>query len=165
MDATNTSDLAHGTLWKNQECTVCGCTEFSDFLELKQIPAQDGVLWETYNEAVNAPKGDITLSLCLNCGFAGNKKFNPDLLKFIGYNVSLEHSQLYQRFIETLGSGLVERHNLKNKTILEIGCGNGYFLRAICALGVNKGVGLDSKLSRRGGEHNPGYTLHQRLLL
>jgi len=143
MDETKKLNYGEGTLWKDHICTVCGCTGFLDFLELKQIPAQDGVLWPTYEEAINAPKGDITLNLCTNCGFVGNRTFDPDLLKFIGYNVSLEHSPLYQSFVKTLASGFIERYNLRNKTVLEIGCGNGYFLKTICSLGVNKGIGFD----------------------
>lgn len=133
----------NGTMWGDGVCTVCGSNQFLDILDIKGIPAQDGVLWPTQAEALNAPKGDITLSLCLNCSYVGNRKFDPNLLKFFGYNVSLEHSPLYQKFIKSLASGLIERYNLRDKTVLEIGCGNGFFLKTICALGGNKGIGFD----------------------
>jgi SAM-dependent methyltransferase len=132
-----------GTLWGEGVCTVCGAKDFRDFFEVKNIPTQDGVLWSTYEEAVNAPRGDIFLTICLNCGYVGNKSFEPDLVKFIGYNISLEHSPIYQNFIRSLASRLIERYDLREKMILEIGCGNGYFLKTICALGGSKGVGFD----------------------
>jgi SAM-dependent methyltransferase len=132
-----------GTLWGDGVCTVCGATEFVDFLEIQGIPAQDGVLWPTHEEAVRAPRGDIVLSLCVHCSFAGNRTFQPELLKFTGYNVSAEHSPLYQAFIHGLASDLIDRYHVRNKTVIDIGCGNGYFLKTICKLGDNRGVGFD----------------------
>lgn len=134
---------SEGTLWDEGVCTVCGSKNFLDFFEIKHVPTQDGVLWLTQEESLNAPRGDISLSLCLNCGYIGNKLFDPGLVKFVGYNISLEYSPKYQNFIKTLASGLIERYDLREKSVLEIGCGNGYFLKTICALGRNKGVGFD----------------------
>jgi len=140
----NDNEQSHsGTMWGEGVCTVCGGQDSLDFLDIRGIPAQDGVLWPTQAQALAAPRGDITLSLCLQCGYAGNRTFQPELLRFTSYNVSLEYSPLYQAFIKSLASGLIERYNLRNKTILEIGCGNGYFLKTICALGSNSGVGFD----------------------
>jgi len=143
MNKTGDLHSREGTLWGEGVCTVCGAGDFLDFFELKHIPTQDGVLWLTHEEAVNAPRGDISLSLCLKCGYIGNRLFEPDLVRFVGYNISLEYSPHYQSFIRTLASRLIERYDLREKTILEIGCGNGYFLKTICALGGNKGVGFD----------------------
>ena len=140
-----------GTMWGDGVCTVCGATDFVDFLEIKAIPAQDGVLWPTYEEAVRAPRGDILLSLCPNCSFVGNRSFEPALLKFTGYNVSAEHSPLYQAFIKGLASALIERYDVRNKTVIDIGCGNGYFLKTICSLGGNRGVGFDPSYTDVGG--------------
>jgi SAM-dependent methyltransferase len=140
-----------GTMWGDGVCTVCGATDFLDFLEIKDIPAQDGVLWPTHEEAVRAPRGSILLSLCRTCSFVGNRTFEPALLKFSGYNVSAEHSPLYQAFIKGLASALIERYDVRNKTVLDIGCGNGYFLKTICGLGGNLGVGFDPSYTDVGG--------------
>lgn len=144
-------NTSNGTMWDEGVCTVCGADTFLDFLKIKGIPAQDGVIWHTKEEAINAPKGDITLSLCLNCSFVGNRTFEPELLKFVGYNVSLEYSPLYQKFINSLTTGLIERHDIRNKTVLDIGCGNGYFLKTICKLGENRGVGMDPSYTDMDG--------------
>jgi SAM-dependent methyltransferase len=138
-----TRTIDDGTLWGDGVCTVCGATEFLDFFEASGIPAQDGVLWPTHEEAMKAPRGDISLGLCLNCGFIGNWLFQPDLLRFVGYNVSLEHSPLYQKFIKALAARLIEQYDIREKLVLEVGCGNGFFLRTICAAGKNKGIGFD----------------------
>lgn len=139
-----------GTLWGNGVCTLCGEGEFLSFFEAEGMPAQDGVLWSSRAEALRAPRGDISLSLCLHCGYVGNRLFQPELLKFVGYNVSQEHSPLYQKFIDELVTRLVQRYGLRNRTVLEVGCGNGYFLKAICAAGENKGVGFDPSYAGEG---------------
>lgn len=151
MTKENKQANPDGTMWGDGVCTVCGATHFLDFLEIKAIPAQDGVLWPTHEEAVRAPRGDIRLSLCLNCSFVGNRAFEPALLKFTGYNVSAEHSPLYQAFIKGLASALIERYDVRNKRVLDIGCGNGYFLKTICSLGGNRGVGFDPSYTDVGG--------------
>ena len=38
---------------------------------------------------------------------------------------------------------LVERHDLRGKKVIEIGCGDGQFLSLLCQLGDNKGIGYD----------------------
>jgi SAM-dependent methyltransferase len=37
----------------------------------------------------------------------------------------------------------IDRHGLRGKTVLEIGCGKGEFLALICELGGNTGIGID----------------------
>jgi len=143
---------SNGTLWGDGVCTVCGGERFLDFVEIKGIPAQDGVIWATREEALAAPRGDVTLSLCLDCSFVGNRTFEPELLKFTGYNVSSEYSPLFRQFIETLASGLIERHAIRKKTVIDLGCGNGYFLKTICELGGNRGVGFDPSYTDTGGD-------------
>jgi len=44
---------------------------------------------------------------------------------------------------------LIERYNLYNKDIIEIGCGDGYFLNLLCELGTNRGVGFDPAYSEK----------------
>src|SRR3990172_9573289 len=69
LSPMETRKIDDGTLWGEGVCTLCGAREFLNFFEVKRIPAQDGVLWSTHEGAVNAPRGDISLSLCLNCGY------------------------------------------------------------------------------------------------
>ena len=42
-----------------------------------------------------------------------------------------------------MAADLVNRYRLHEKTILEIGCGRGDFLRLLCELGHNRGIGFD----------------------
>jgi 2-polyprenyl-3-methyl-5-hydroxy-6-metoxy-1,4-benzoquinol methylase len=125
-------------------CPVCEDSDVFGFFEIAQIPVQDGILWPTREEATHSPTGRIHLSLCENCGYIWNDAFEPGKIRYIpGYNFSLWHSPVYQDFVRELTADLVSTYDLRGKTIIEIGCGDGHFLNAICALGRSRGIGFD----------------------
>lgn len=134
-------------------CPACGSTEISIWLELDDVPTQDGVLWKTAAEARCSPLGDIRLALCERCSYLWNVRHDPAKVRFAGYDVSLQHSPSFQAFVDDLCRRLVERHDLRGRSILEIGCGRGHFLDVLCALGGNTGIGFDpSYVPREGSE-------------
>jgi len=59
------------------------------------------------------------------------------------YENSLFFSDKYRAYASSLAEGLVERFDLHGKTIIEIGCGSGDFLRLLCDKGGNRGIGFD----------------------
>jgi len=59
------------------------------------------------------------------------------------YDNSLHFSPHFQEFARSVAVRLIERHNLYDKNIIEIGCGSGDFLRLLCEIGGNRGVGFD----------------------
>jgi SAM-dependent methyltransferase len=129
---------------------VCDSTELSVFVEIENVPTQDGVLWESAAEAQASPLGDIRLALCQRCSYVWNVAHDPANVTFTRYDVSLQHSPSFRTFVLDLCRDLVERHNLRGRSILEIGSGGGDFLEALCAVGGNRGVGFDpSYLAQR----------------
>jgi SAM-dependent methyltransferase len=135
------------TLWSDGTCTVCGGSSLVDLLAIETIPAQDGVLWASYDEAIAAPQGEVHLQMCLRCSYIGNSAFEPDLLRFTEYNVSPEFSAQYRGFIEDLGEQLIDRHDVRSCDVVDLGCGNGFFLKMMCSMGGNRGVGFDPSYS------------------
>ena len=117
---------------------------FFVFFQIEQVPVQSGVLAATKEEALAYPTGEIKLGVCRKCGHIKNHSFEPSKLQFIpGYSISLNYSPTYQEFVHQVASRLINRYDLHNKTITEIGCGDGDFLKLLCKLGKNKGVGFD----------------------
>jgi SAM-dependent methyltransferase len=139
--------MSDDSLWHSGRCTACDGAELRDFLSLRGVPTQDGVLWKTQAEALAAPKGDFILSVCQRCGYIGNRAYDATLVTFEGYDVSLEHSPVFREYLQTLAQRLVERYGLKSKKILEIGVGKGLFLRTLCQLGNNQGIGYDPSVA------------------
>jgi SAM-dependent methyltransferase len=124
-------------------CPICGSNDLRVFLELRDLPAQDGVVWPTREAALSAPSGDSRLLFCAGCSYIWNALYDASLVEFTRYDFSLHYSPLYEGFIRRLAQDLVDRYDVRHKTVLEIGCGQGHFLRSICGLGENQGIGID----------------------
>lgn len=131
------------TLTNEMHCPICGEKEFIDFFQAKDTPSQDGVVWPSRTAAINAPSGEVNLVYCQNCAYIFNRTYDPQKITFLDYDFSLHYSAVYQQFNQVLIRGLIERHQLNNKRILEIACGKGHFLKALCEAGDNQGIGID----------------------
>lgn len=129
---------------KAYPCPVCGTSEVRDFIKIQNVPVHCNLLWSDYSDALAAPKGDVTLVFCSRCGHIYNRAFDPALTEYTqAYENSLHFSPRFQQYAQTLANGLVERHNLRGREIVEIGSGRGDFLRLLCDIGDNRGTGFD----------------------
>lgn len=125
-------------------CHCCGDSDLHAFYEAVDIPVNSCVLFETRREAVEFPKGDLQLGYCRRCGFVQNTSFDPELVDYtLPYEETQGFSPLFRTFAARLAASLVDRHDLHDRQILEIGCGKGEFLETLCELGPNRGVGID----------------------
>ena len=125
-------------------CYSCNAEDVQVFYELRGIPVHSVLLMPTREEAVNYPKGDLVLSFCRNCGFISNLAFDPGVHDYSArYEETQGFSTTFNDFHERLAKNLISRYDLRNKDIIEIGCGKGDFLTMLCELGGNNGVGFD----------------------
>lgn len=130
----------------SRSCPVCDSDTVEVVLELSDMPAQDGVVHETREAALAAPRGDVALGACRRCGWIGNLAFDPDKVGFGAYSYSQHHSGQYRRHVEAVVADLVERYGLRGTTVVDIGCGEGFFLDRLCRAGDNRGIGIDPSL-------------------
>jgi len=125
-------------------CPVCKSDHTEELINIKNIPIYCNLMWESRDAAVNCPKGDISLEFCSNCGHVFNSAFDPEKMDYNqAYENSLHFSEKFQEFARSLVVELIEKHDIKNKDIVEIGCGKGDFLQMICEIGDNRGTGFD----------------------
>jgi 2-polyprenyl-3-methyl-5-hydroxy-6-metoxy-1,4-benzoquinol methylase len=125
-------------------CPVCNSKELRVFFEISDVPVSCNTLWRSRDAARNCPKEAIKLAFCPVCSLIMNIDFEPSLLEYTqAYKNPLHFSPYFQDYAQSLAERLVEHYNLHNKDIIEIGCGDGYFLRLLCQLGNNRGVGFD----------------------
>jgi SAM-dependent methyltransferase len=125
-------------------CPSCIHRGMTVFYEVKSIPIHGVLLLPTREEALNYPTGDMTLGFCQACGFIANLAFDPSLHEYsLRYESTQGFSSTFSTFHRRLAEQLVQRHNLQNKQIIEIGCGAGEFLTLLCELGGNRGTGFD----------------------
>ncbi len=142
----------------NHRCPNCNAADLHPFYQIWRAPAHSVLLLATRQEAIDYPAGNIRLGFCPACGFICNMDFNPALHEYsTRYEATQGYSSTFNAFHQRLARQLIERHNLRNRHIIEIGCGQGEFLTLLCQLGQNYGVGFDPAYRP---ENNPA---HRRL--
>ena len=125
-------------------CPLCGRSRLEIFFECFHVPVQLNVLWSTPRQAVECARGDIRLGFCAACGCVMNAAFDPQLISYeSSYDNSLHFSAAFEQYAHSLAEDLVARYQLYNKSVLEIGCGQGEFLSKLCNLGNSRGLGID----------------------
>jgi 2-polyprenyl-3-methyl-5-hydroxy-6-metoxy-1,4-benzoquinol methylase len=125
-------------------CPVCDGTNILELIDIPQVPVFCNVLWDSHQEALDAPRGDIQLGYCTRCSHIYNQRFDPQLVAYAqGYENSLHFSPRFQAYAKKLAARLVADYALYNRNIIEIGAGQGDFLELLCALGDNHGTGFD----------------------
>ncbi|MBX3357070.1 MAG: methyltransferase domain-containing protein [Phycisphaeraceae bacterium] len=129
-------------------CPSCGHLDAGEFLGMPRVPVLCNVLLHARDEAISAPTAEISLSFCRpssgGCGLVFNDAFKPELMRYTGqYENALHFSATFQKYADDLARSLVERHSLRGRRIIELGCGDGQFLAMLCRLGSNSGLGFD----------------------
>ncbi|MEM1447850.1 MAG: class I SAM-dependent methyltransferase [Planctomycetota bacterium] len=115
---------------------------------MEDVPVLVCVLWPDPESARACPRGDIDLVYCEHCGLIHNRAYDPALVEYTdGYENSLHFSEFFQGYIRDFAAAIAARHDLAEKTVVEIGCGDGSFLELICDLGKSRGIGYDPSYS------------------
>lgn len=133
--------------FRSEKFPICPQSDIVPVVEIGQVPVHCNLLWPSQLEALSAPRGDIDLVYLPDCGHVFNVAFDPELMRYSqAYENSLHFSPRFQQYASMLADNLVKRYGLRGKKIIEIGSGQGDFLRMLCELGDNQGVGFDPSL-------------------
>lgn len=125
-------------------CPACGAASTSVFYEQFGIPMNSMLLLDSESVARSFPKGDLALGYCHDCGFITNSLYDPGSSEYSQrYESSQAFSGVFNSFAHGLAQRWIDRHDIRNKTVLEIGCDKGDFLALMCELGNNTGIGID----------------------
>ncbi|MBW4542090.1 MAG: methyltransferase domain-containing protein [Myxacorys chilensis ATA2-1-KO14] len=133
-----------GTRLVSYDCPSCGHHESAVFYEVRNVPVHSCLMMPSHQEAVDFPCGDVVLGFCPNCGFVTNVEFDANNSDYSPiYEDQQSFSPTFNSFAYKLATRLIEKYDLRNKKIVEIGCSKGDFLLLMCELGNNYGVGID----------------------
>jgi 2-polyprenyl-3-methyl-5-hydroxy-6-metoxy-1,4-benzoquinol methylase len=138
---------------KNDRCPICESPDTFVFFDLPSVPVNVCIQWPTRQQALACPKGDVKLAFCRACGFIWNTTFDSKRLDYSqNYENSLFYSKVFQDYTNTLAQHLIGRYGIRNKTVVDIGCGKGDFLFLLCELGNNRGIGFDTSYEDAGAD-------------
>lgn len=140
-----------------EHCPVCAGERFTPIFCLPKVPIFCNQYWPMESEALQASDGALDIVQCDRCSHVFNRAFDAEKIKYaIGYENSLHFSPTFGAYVDDLATHLIERYDIRNKRVLEIGCGDGGFLMALCDTGSNTGFGFDPSQSDRVVDRTSG---------
>lgn len=125
-------------------CPVCGGRKHRPVIRIADVPVLCNFLSPSREEAKSVGRGTIELVFCLHCGHLYNKDFDQNLLRYRpGYDNALHYSGRYRQYAEEEARRLLARYRLAGRRVVEIGCGDGAFLKLFRQLGRCEGIGFE----------------------
>jgi SAM-dependent methyltransferase len=127
-------------------CPVCTSSDTQRFLLRPSVVVHQNLLVDQPDRARELKRGDLRLHCCRSCGFVFNTAFD---LRRIDYGGSYDNCQtfspLFAEYTEQLVNELIQEKGVRGCRIVEIGCGEGAFLRRLveAADANNTGWGFD----------------------
>lgn len=133
-------------------CRSCGHPELTTVFAAPDVPVENSRLYADAAGARAVTRGDLVIEQCGRCGFVQNSAFDPALVTYDDdYEAAQGHSPFFRAFADRVIDELIETFDLHGARALEIGCGDGDFLRRFCAAAGGTGVGLDPALGAAAG--------------
>jgi SAM-dependent methyltransferase len=155
MTQTETLDLKKPSI--DTCCPACGSEHLTSFYDVKRVPTNSCLLFDTVEDARACPTGDIELCFCEDCGFVYNAHFDKKLTEYSGrYEETQGFSPTFSKFHKELAERLIQDHDLSEKKVTEIGCGKGEFLLLLSDLAGVTGTGIDPSAIQKRIEGVPG---------
>lgn len=136
-------------------CPVCGGAALEEFLHRDNVVPHQNALMASRDAARGVVRGTLSLVVCGACGFIHNRAFDAAIMAYgEDYDNAQTHSPAFRAYVDGLAARLLKDSARRDCRIVEVGCGDGYFLRKLVedpARG-NRGVGFDP--SYRGSERD-----------
>lgn len=125
-------------------CPSCVSEDAEVFHSVGGIPVASNIVIHDAGEAAAYERGRLELAVCPQCGFIFNHLFDPGLVDYTRpYEESQAFSPTFRAFQDALVARLTEAYDLTDRAVLEIGCGKGAFLEALCSHSGARGTGID----------------------
>lgn len=141
-------------------CPVCASSAVKPFLDLGQVPVFCNVQWPTRTAAEQAKKAGLSLSACGHCGHIFNALYDPDVMAYSpGYDNTQHFSSTFRDYAQRLVERLVGTYDVRNQSVVDIGCGRGDLLQLLCAHGKNRGFGFDPSFAGAAAEEATDVTI------
>ncbi|QNE04130.1 class I SAM-dependent methyltransferase [Croceicoccus marinus] len=125
-------------------CPSCGGGALAQIYAQDDVPVSSCLLFDDAETARGVERGDIRLAHCRDCGFIFNAAIRQGASEYSErYEETQGFSPTFSSFHKALADDLIDRHDLRGREVLEIGCGKGEFLLLLSQLGGNRCTGID----------------------
>lgn len=100
---------------------------YRELFRVEQLPVFQNKMFSTEAEAIACSMGDVVLVQSEETGLVYNAAFNQNLLVYdANYQNEQAYSGVFRQHLDTV-TAIIDRH-FHGKTLIEVGCGKGYFL-------------------------------------
>ena len=110
--------------------------------EQQQFPVLQNRVYETVQNAINCPKGDIKIIEDAKTGLVYNAAFDPELMIYDeNYNNEQGLSPSFKQHLKQAAE--IIEGSIGKVALVEVGCGKGFFLEMLLERGIDV-TGFDS---------------------
>jgi SAM-dependent methyltransferase len=114
---------------------------YKKIYQVEQLPVFQNLMFHSIEEAKNCAKGDIVLVQDLETGLIFNQAFQPELMEYdADYQNETAVSAQFCKHLDCVTE--VIRSYFWGESLIEVGCGKGYFLENLQKIGFEI-TGLD----------------------
>lgn len=125
-------------------CPVCGHADVRTSVRRERLPIFQNVVYPTEEAARAAPQAAFALATCARCGFSYNGAFRSELVVYDQNYDNAVPSRVFLDYYRSVARMLIDRFDLKDGKVFDVGCGKGEFLQILCELAPGiEGIGID----------------------
>ena len=146
-----------GLLKVEMMCPVCGVDEKEPLLTVEHAPVSCGTLYSSIEGATEAGECRLEFTVCTSCGHIWNASYplNQAVQYDENYYSSFAASTQGRGYQKALARDLDQWVQVSGKTVLEIGCGDGFFLKQLGSLGA-RAIGFEPSSTFEVAASQPG---------
>ena len=147
----------------NAKCPVCKSLEHEALMTVVNAPVSCGQVYGSVQAAAESGRCRLEIILCPSCGHIWNSAYGdgPDTDYGDDYYSSKTVSSQARDYQEALAKDIDELVQLVGKTVVEIGCGDGFFLNSLKTLGA-KAIGFEPSSTYHISKKLNGIQVHHQ---
>jgi len=109
---------------------------YRELYRAEQLPVCQNRIFHFKKDAINCTKGNVVIVQDLKTGLIFNQAFSPELIQYaVDYQNEQALSIVFQKHLKKVAEIL--QHHFWNQSLIEVGCGKGYFLEQLQGLGFD----------------------------
>ncbi|UCD75416.1 MAG: NAD-dependent epimerase/dehydratase family protein [Phycisphaerales bacterium] len=125
-------------------CPLCDGLDHTPIFAAVEQPVMVNLPYASEEQALSAPHARIMFVGCSRCGLVFNTRFNPEAVAYgPDYVNDQSCSEVFGDHLCRLCTRLAKAIESRPGRIIDIGCGQGAFLRELCRLAGRNGIGFD----------------------